>query len=54
MTEEGYEWPVATESCRWRVGQEIINRHPNTPMMAAAIAYVEEIEKRAEIYNGIN
>ena len=53
MIEEGYYWPIVTEACKWSVEQAIINRRPGTPMMAAAIEYVEVIEHRAEDYNGI-
>jgi len=53
MTEEGYEFPIETATCRWAVEQKIINRRRGTAMMAAAIEYVESVEKRAESYNGI-
>ena len=52
MTEEGFKWPIATEACRWRIEQGIINREQSTAMMTAAITYVESIEQRAEDYNG--
>ena len=53
MIEEGYEWPFATETCFWKIEQVIINRPSNMGMMAAAIEYVEFIEKEAEEYNDI-
>jgi len=53
MTDEGYKWPIITETCRWRLEQAIINRPANQPMMAAAIEYVETVEHRAENFNGI-
>jgi len=53
MIEEGYEWPIATETCRWRIEQQIINRPAGMGMLAAAIKYVESIEKQVEEFNGI-
>lgn len=53
MTEEGYEWPIKTDTCRWAIEQSIINRAPGVSMMAAAIEYVEKIEYQAESFNGI-
>lgn len=52
MKEEGYEWPINTQSCRLAIEQAIINRK-NETMMTAAIKYVESVEARAEAYNGI-
>ncbi len=51
MIENGYEWPIDTESCKWSVEQAIINRSENKSMMQAAIEYVESIEYRAEEFN---
>jgi len=53
MVEEGYEWPMATDTCRWAIEQAIINRSSGMGMMQSAIEYVESIERRAEIFNGI-
>jgi hypothetical protein len=53
MIEEGYEWPINTESCRWAIEQAIINRSSSKTMMDAAIDYVESIEYSAEKFNGI-
>lgn len=54
MIREGYEWPIVTETCRWRIEQVIINRSHKMGMMEAAIEYVESIEKQAEDFNGIH
>ena len=54
MTSEGYEWPIVTSTCEWAIEQAIINRDPNSPMMAAAIEYVESVERRAELFNNID
>jgi hypothetical protein len=53
MIEEGYEWHINTETCRWAIEQAIINRPSGQAMMAAAIEYVESVERRAEAFNGI-
>jgi len=53
MIEEGYEWPMNTEACRWSIEQAIINRQAGSQMMDAAIKYVEVIEYRAEEFNGL-
>ena len=53
MIEEGYEWPINTESCKWAVEQAIINRDSNESMMCAANRYVETVEYRAESFNGL-
>lgn len=53
MRDEGYEWTINTESCKWAIEQAIINRHSGVTMMAAAIKYVESVEYRAESFNGI-
>jgi len=54
MKAEGYEWPINTKSCRWAIEQKIINRKPGTTMMSAVIEFVEQIEREAEEFNGIN
>ena len=53
MIEEDYEWPFATKTCLWRIEQVITNRPTGIEMMAAAIEYVEFIEKEVEEYNDI-
>jgi hypothetical protein len=53
MTEEGYEWPIVTETCRIAIERAIIDRPYGIGMMAAAIEYVESVEARAEKYNNI-
>ncbi|MDC8446089.1 MAG: hypothetical protein LV471_09225 [Nitrosomonas sp.] len=53
MIEEGHEWPINTESCRWALEQAIINRSSNESMMEAAIKYVESVEYRAEQFSGL-
>lgn len=54
MIEEGYEWTINTESCRWAIEQAITNRSHDKSMMFAATEYVESIEKEVESFNGIN
>lgn len=51
MLEEGHEWPINTESCRWAVEQAITNRSSDKNMMQAAIEYVESVELLAEEAN---
>ena len=53
MLSEGYEWPIATGSCKWAVEQAIINRPCGLTMTGAAIEYVELVEYRAEQFNGL-
>ena len=53
MIEEGHVWPIASETCSWRIEQVIKNRPSGIGMIAAAIEYVEAIERRAEQYNSI-
>lgn len=52
IKQEGYEWPLDTNSCRWGIEQAIINRRGGT-MMGAAINYVESVEREVEAFNGI-
>jgi len=52
IIEEGYEFPISVDSCRWAIEQAIINRK-NESMMAAAIRYVESVEFRVEQFNGL-
>lgn len=54
MIEQGHDWPINTESCRWAIEQAIINRTPGQSMMESAVSYVESVEYRAEQFNGIN
>lgn len=53
MIEEGYEFPISVDSCRWAIEQAIINRNSGDSMMSAAIKYVESVEYRAEQFNGL-
>lgn len=53
MIDEGYEWPINTQSCRWSIEQAIINRAGGESMMTAALKYVESVEYRANEFNGI-
>ena len=53
MTEDGYEFPISIDSCKWSIEQAIINRNHNESMMSSAIKYVESVEKRAEELNGL-
>lgn len=53
MIEEGYQFPISVDSCKWAVEQEIINRDSSESMMSAAIRYVESVEYRAEQFNGL-
>ena len=53
MIDEGYEWPIATDTCHWAIEQAIINRASGVSMMAAAIECVESVENQAEEHNGI-
>jgi len=48
-----YIWSIDIDSCRWAVEQAIINRNPSKSMLAAAIEYVESVERRADSFNGI-
>ena len=53
MIEEGYEWPIDTNACRWSIEQAINNRNAGEPMMRAVIEYVEKIEYQTEQFNGL-
>lgn len=54
MIENGYEFPISIDSCKWAIEQAIINRNSNESMMSAAIRYVESVEQRAEEFNGLS
>lgn len=47
MVEEGLEFLINVNSCRWAMEQAVLNRNGGT-MMAAVIDYVEKVEYRAE------
>jgi len=52
--EDGMEWPINTESCRWSIEQAITNRRAGETMMSAVIEYVQKIESRFCEFHGIS
>ena len=54
VVEDGYEFHIDLESCRWAIEQAITNRADGVKMMAAAIEYVESVEERVWKHNGLS
>ena len=51
MVEDGYEWNIETNTCRWAIEQAVTNRKHGSTMMSAVIGYVESIELRVARFN---
>lgn len=53
IIEEGYEFHINVDSCRWAIEQAIINRSSEKSMMHAAYDYVSKVEFEVESYNDL-
>lgn len=53
MVAKGYEWPFNSLTYSWACRRAILNRPMGQTMMAAAIGYVESIERQAEEFYGV-
>ena len=53
MEEEGFTFRTCLKAAKWAIEQKILNRDNNETMMKAVIDFVQIVESREEIENGI-
>ena len=54
IIEEGHEFNINVDSCKWAIEQAICNRETGVSMSEAVVDYIADIKYRVYFFNGLN